>query len=243
MRKILKILITCTIIFIFSSFLYCSPTNPVSTSADSSYVLNTLGSSEYISDYWNPHSYNLQNAEWSISFGDKVTMFLNNNASEFGHIACGSWWNPNFLYEAKLPLKNVKALVVSVDLYLSNVNYNTDSGLLRMAVAGAIDNLGAVEYTELDFWDSPALFTLLYSDSNKYYNGTDEYSYKINQIQVGQWTKIEVDFIPYIKENWGDLSQGYLESIYVVIESDCRENISVDVVSLDVRNLIIRVTE
>jgi hypothetical protein len=243
MRKILEILITCSIIFIFSSFLNCSPTNPFSNSADSSYVLNTLGSSEYISDYWNPHSYNLKNAEWSISFGDKVTMFLNNNASEFGHIACGSWWVPNFLYAAKLPLKNVKALVVSVDLYLSDVSYNTDNGLLRMAVASAINNSGAVEYTELDFWDSPALFTLLYSNSSKYYNGTDEYSYKINQIRVGQWIKIEIDFIPYIKESWGDLSQGYLESIYIVIESDCREHISVDVVSLDVRNLIIRVTE
>ena len=228
-------------------FLLCCGTAPndlsISDSADSSYILNTLGSSEYLPNYWKPHSYNLKNAEWSISFGDKVSMFLNNNASEFGHIACGSWWIPNFLYKAKLPLKNVKSLVVSVDLYLKDVRYNTNNGLLRMAVAGAISRPGVVIYTELDFWDSPALFTLLYSNGSKYFNGSDEYSYKINQIQTGQWITLELDFIPYIKDGWGDLSQASLESIYIVIESDCREDISEDIVSLDVRNLVIRVTE
>ena len=233
-------------IFILPFLLCCNTTTnnlPISDSTDSSYILNKLGSSEYISNYWKPHSYNLKNAEWSISFGDIVSMFLNNNAAEFGHIACGSWWAPNFLHAAKLPLKNVKSLVVSVDLYLKDVSYNTENGLLRMAVASVISLSGVSKYAELDFWDSPALCTLLYSNGSKYFNGSDEYSYKINQIQTGQWITLELDFIPYIKDSWGDLSQGYLESIYIVIESDCRENQSVDIVSLDIRNIVIRVTE
>ncbi len=241
MRKKLIFIIPVGFIFVF--LLYHTTVNIVSNPADRSYILNTLGASEYVSDYWKPHSYNLKNAEWSISFGDKVSMFLNNNTSEFGHIACGSWWVPNFLSMRKLPLKNVKSLVVSVDLYLSGVSYNHDKALLRMAVASAITKSVKSEFTELDFWDSPALCTLLYSNGNRYFNGSDEYSYKINKIQAGQWIKLEFDFMPYIKKSWGDLSQASLECIYIVIESDCREHISEDIVSLDVRNLVIRVIE
>jgi hypothetical protein len=208
-----------------------------------SYILNTVGFAQYSSLYWNPHSVGFKNARWSISFGDKVAMHLENDASEFGHIACGSWWAPNFRDEKKLPLKNTKSLIVSVDLFLSEVSYDAANAILRMAVASATTISGTSKFTELDFWDSPGAFTLLYPIGSKFYNGSDEYSYKTHQVQAGQWITITNDFLPFIKESWGDLSQASLECIYMVIESDCRGHRSEDNVSLDVRNLVIHVTE
>lgn len=226
--------------FLFSS---CISRGPELGTSDNNYILNVLGASEYLPEYWNPHSYNLFEAKWNITFDDKVSMFLH-NTSEFGHIACGAWWIPNFLYISKVALKNVKSLIVSVDVYLDDISYNIDNAYLRMGIASTIiDRIGTHMYTELDFWESPALERLLFSIHPKYFNGSDMYGYKIDQIPVDQWITLEVDFMPYIKGSWGDVSQAFLESIYIVIESDCRNNRSVDIASLDVRNLIICVIE
>jgi hypothetical protein len=216
---------------------------PATVYPGSSYILNTGGSAPYSPSDWKPHQVGFEKAVWSINAGDGISMFLNNQNSEFGHIACGSWWTPNFINGTKLPLKNVKSLIVSVDVCLTGMNYDISNSLLRMAVAGAITLPGGSRYTELDFWDSPRALSNLYPDRDKYYNGIDEYSYHADQVHAGHWYTLSSDFIPYICNSWGDLSSSALESVYLVIESDCRKNPDADEVTLCVKNLVIRVTE
>ena len=216
---------------------------PRADSVPTSYVLNPIGATQYVAAYWKPHSFGLSRAPWEISFTDRVTMYLHNNASEFGHIACGSWWVPSFLNQRKLPLHNIKALTVAVEVYLSSARYHPTNARLRMAVASAISGTGAARLTEIDFWDSPALGSLLYPNGRRYFNGKDEYSYKTHQIATRQWIALTYNFLPYMKECWGDLTQASLECVYIVIESDCRDHRSEDIVSLDVRNLWINVQE
>lgn len=233
------------LIFCIFLFLFCCISTKYSniSFSNNGYLLNVSGSNEYNPYLWKPHSYNLKNAEWKITFSNKVNLFLNNNSSEFGHIACGSWWTPNFKDWKKLPLKNIKSLPVSVDVFLSKVDVKPKYSLLRIAIASSINIAGQPRFTELDFWNSKASLALLYEKGNMYFNGKDEYSYKIKQIKQKQWYTLSIDILPYIKKSWGDLSEVLLECIYIVIESDCRENENKDIVSLDVKNLFIHVVE
>ena len=164
------------------------------------------------------------------------------NTSEFGHIACGSWWVPDFVNSEKPPFRNVETLLVSVDLFLTQTDIDARS-LLRMAIASSVSISGEPRFTEIDFWDSNAIGGLLYARTSKYFNGSDEYSYQVRNMPFGQWITFTQDFLPYIKASWGDLSEAFLESIYVVVESDCRTRQNVDIVSLDVRNLTTRVRD
>ncbi len=112
-----------------------------------------------------------------------------------------------------------------------------------MAIASAISLSEKTRFTEIDFWDSPQLFDALYSSGNRFYNEKDEYSFKYTQITSEDWIHLNFDLLPYIKSCWGDLDNALLECVYIVIESDCRNNPNEDTVSLDIKNLFIYIKE
>jgi hypothetical protein len=218
-RNLFVLPLTLSVVVMLSSETACYGESPPGRS----YLLNIVGASDYEARYWKPRAYNLEKADWDIRFGDQITMSLRNKASEFGHIACGAWWTTNFIDRKKLPLQNVTSLRYSVDVRLTEADYSPSHSIPRMAVVAVINRDGVVRYVELDFRDTPAAYALFYPDGNKYFNGTDEYSYALNKIPPGWWLTIKHDFLPYMKECWGDLSRAALESVYVVIESDGRK--------------------
>ena len=186
---------------------------------------------------WHPHSAggNLaktMGGEWNVTFEDCATLVLKACEGKYGHIAAGTWWIDwaavGFL---KAPLN--QTIMVSVDIRVRTANY-TGKAWLRMAIASAFQDPKSIDgysvkYTELDFYDSLQALSHpkgnIKNGGNIIFRGGDVVEFKYDSIPIGDWMRYEFNLTKWHEAAWGRTAEaGLLESVYVVIEVDCRES-------------------
>ncbi|MEM1564003.1 MAG: hypothetical protein QW161_04950 [Candidatus Bathyarchaeia archaeon] len=203
--------------------------------------MNIDGDLEFdtIQDYWfwHPHSAGGNIAEkmgdeWNVSFSDYATLVLKASEGKYGHIAAGTWWiNWAEAGFSKVPLN--QTIIVSVDIRVRAANYTGDAWL-RIAIASAFqdpNSIGgySVKYTELDLYDNPQALSHPQGNAkrggNIIFQGGDVVEFKYDSIQLGEWRHYEFNMTKWHEDAWNDIAKtGLLESVYIVIEVDCRES-------------------
>ncbi|MEM3874059.1 MAG: hypothetical protein QXU45_02885 [Candidatus Bathyarchaeia archaeon] len=185
--------------------------------------------------FWHPHSAGGNIAEtmggnWNITFGDYATMSLNVSDGKYGHIAAGTWWidwaEANF---SKVPLN--QTIIVSLEIRVRVANY-TGNAWLRIAIASAFQDPNirggySVKYTELDLYDNPQALSHpqgnIKSGGSIIFKGGDVTEFRCDSIPLGEWRHYEFNLTRWHENAWGDIAKtGLLESVYIVIEVDCR---------------------
>lgn len=203
-------------------------------------VLNVDGDLEFdaVQDayFWHPHSAGGNVAqkigsEWNITFGDCATMVLEASDGKYGHVAAGTWWldwaGANF---SKVPLS--QTIIISVDIRVRAANF-TGRAWLRIAIASAFQDpksIGGygVKYTELDLYDNQQALSHPQGNTknggNIIFQSGDVVEFKYDFIPLGEWKHYEFNLTKWHEKAWGDIAKtGLLESVYIVIEVDCRE--------------------
>jgi hypothetical protein len=163
---------------------------------------------------WHPHSAggNLaqtMGGEWNFTFEDYATMVLKAYEGKCGHIAAGTWW----LDWAAVGFSRVP---------------------LNQAIASAFQDPNSIDgysvkYTELDFYDSPQALSHpkgnIKNGGNIIFRGGDVVEFKYDSIPIGEWTHYEFNLTKWHEAAWGCTAKaGLLESVYIVVEVDCRES-------------------
>ncbi|MEM3788346.1 MAG: hypothetical protein QXN95_00560 [Candidatus Bathyarchaeia archaeon] len=187
--------------------------------------------------FWHPHSAGGNMAEkiggeWNASFGDYATLVLEASEEKFGHVAAGAWWldwaEAGF---SKVPLN--QTIIVSVDIRVRTANH-TGKAWLRIAVASAFQDLKSiggysVKYTELDIYDNQQALSHpqgnIKNGGNIIFKGGDVVEFKYDFIPLGEWKHYEFNLTRWHENAWGNIAKtGLLESVYIVMEVDCRES-------------------
>ena len=186
--------------------------------------------------FWHPHSAGgniaeIMDGEWNVTFGDYATMILKVSDGFYGHIAAGTWWidwaDADF---SRVPLN--QTIMVSFDIRIRVANY-TGNVWLRIALASAFQDPKSldgysVKYTELDLYDSPQALSHPQGDikngGNIIFKGGDVTEFRYDSISISEWIHYEFNLTIWHEKAWGDIAKtGLLESVYIVIEVDCRE--------------------
>jgi len=185
--------------------------------------------------FWHPHSAGGNIAEmddeWNVSFGDYATIVLKVSEGNYGHIAVGTWWidwaESGF---SKVPLN--QTIIVAVDIRVRDVNL-TGKAWLRIAIASAFQDPKSVggygvKYTELDLYDSQQALNHpkgnIKNGGNIIFKGGDVVEFKYDFIPLDEWRHYEFNLTRWHENAWGNIVKRWLlESVYIVIEVDCRE--------------------
>ncbi|MHA1711242.1 MAG: hypothetical protein ACTSUS_04155 [Candidatus Freyarchaeota archaeon] len=176
--------------------------------------------------HWASHVMGFTNAiTWKVLFSDKVTIILETNGGEAGHLAVGMWWTTGFKSGTKIPLySSIPAKIrVDFDLIIKSLEYGSPDNWLRIALACAVQRAdGSVIYTEMDFWDSPNTQRHpqgnIHSGGDIVYQGGNVVEYKIDQIPLGMWKHYQINLTDHINRAWKIMPGDQLESVYIVIE-------------------------
>jgi hypothetical protein len=187
--------------------------------------------------FWHPHSAggNLaqtMGSEWNTTLEGYATLVLKACEGKYGHIAAGTWWfdwaKADF---SRVPLN--QTIMVSVDIRVRMANYS-GKAWLRMAIASAFQDPNSIDgynvkYTELDFYDNPQAPSHpqgnIKNGGNTIFRGGDVVEFRYDSISLGEWTHYEFNLTKWHENAWGNTAKtGLLESVYIVIEVDCRES-------------------
>ena len=192
--------------------------------------------------YHNPHVFG-DVQTWSISFNDYMTLQLQSNSTNIGHIASGTWyynWSlPSTTVHDRMPLNYT--YILDTDVRITNVNFSSGAWL-RIAFAAAFcDRYNQsghdVKYTELDIYDSPTALNSSSGDAagggNVIYQGQDVVEYRVANVNISDtWSHFTWNLTQYITSAWGSMvsnNEFKLESVYAVIEVIGATNATVDV--------------
>lgn len=186
--------------------------------------------------FWHPHSAGgniaeTMGSEWNATFKDYATLILKTCEGRYGHIAAGTWWldwaKADF---SKVPLN--QTIMVSVDIRVRTANH-TGKAWLRMAIASAFQDPNSadgysIKYTELDFYDNSQALSHpqgnIKNGGNTIFRGGNVIEFRYDSIPIGEWMHYEFNLTRWHETAWGSTAKnGLLESVYIVVEVDCRE--------------------
>ncbi len=169
--------------------------------------LKILGFSQEERTKWNPHKVELNKSESTIEKKNDVIRFHLLSKADRGHLASGFWKlkEPHFSLDSRVTFE------VRMTKAINDIKFE------RCAVACAIRSPKypeQVKYVELDYWRGQN------TDKEEIISG---FEYPIDQLPLGTWTHFNKKFKPYIEKSW-DITEGYIESIYIVMEVDHSES-------------------
>ncbi|MEM1552568.1 MAG: hypothetical protein QXS01_02870 [Candidatus Bathyarchaeia archaeon] len=120
-----------------------------------------------------------------------------------------------------------------MDIRVRAANH-TGRAWLRIAIASAFQDPESIgghgaKYTELDLYDNQQALSHpqgnIKNGGNKIFQGRDVVEFKYDSIPLGEWKHYEFNLTKCHEKAWSSIAKiGLLESVYIVIEVDCRES-------------------
>jgi len=183
--------------------------------------LKILGFTQEERTKWNPHKVELNKSDSTIEKKNDLIRFHLLSKADRGHLASGFWRlkEPHFNLDSRI------AFEVRMTKAINDIKFE------RCAIACAIRSPkypGQVKYVELDYWRGQN------TDKKEIIAG---FEYPIDQLPLGVWTGFNKKFRPYIEKSH-DITEGFIESIYIVMEVDNSES----ELELEFRNFVVHET-